>query len=141
MAVAPGVPKSLFPLLRLPAGPPFLDDPTAGRADCSRGWEACGHPPWPSEAQMLPTQNGPVLPSSPVSPVGTHPRDGAAAAGAVRTTWLDEARVTTGTANGEGLSESGLADMNSAGCPEAGKATGVTATEGTGRASTRSLTF
>lgn len=90
---------------------------------------------------MLPTQNGPVLPSSPVSPVGTHPRDGDAAAGAVRTTWLDEARVTTSTANGEGLSESGLADMNSAGCPEAGKATGVTATEGTGRASTRSLTF
>lgn len=90
---------------------------------------------------MLPTQNGPILPSSPVSPVGTHPRDGAAAAGAVRTTWLDEARVTTSTANGEGLSESGLADMNSAGCPEAGKATRVTATEGTGRASTRSLTF
>lgn len=37
MAVAPGVPKSLFPLLRLPAGPPFLDDPTAGRAD-RRPW-------------------------------------------------------------------------------------------------------
>lgn len=128
--------SSDFPLARPSSMTPRPVALTAGH-----GWEAGGHPPWPSEAQMLPTQNGPVLPSSPVSPVGTHPRDGAAAAGAVRTTWLDEARVTTSTANGEGLSESGLADMNSAGCPEAGKATGVTATEGTGRASACSLTF
>lgn len=108
--------SSDFPLARPSSMTPRPVALTAGR-----GREAGGHPPWPSEAQMLPTQNGPVLPSSPVSPVGTHPRDGAAAAGTVRTTWLDEARVTTSTANGEGLSESGLADMNVCWVPRGGE--------------------